>query len=230
MTSNEKLVVELKEFCKNYQFESNRRILLRNAVKVGESKIDKSDVLCTYIDRNTNEYWNYDHFSMNVIHSPKECDLYGTNYDFAFVYFIKENKYTAAFLNRNSQKNDYTLKHDTIKIYPDALQLILNEVKNSGNKWLDHQKKIQNRHLHYVRFYINAKTSEDRKKISWEDRLEDTKIRAELEHLMWRRPKNSDQRRFDEMTKMGQIEYDAQEEKQCEIVAKLLKDLKEGNL
>ena len=131
---------KLREMCNQAEFESTRSIYLKNPIKIGEN--ENGALLCTYIDNNVNPFYGVDSFTFNVIKDEKECELYGIDYDFEFILFNDKFKGTPRFIN-GMKDDSKTPRDSTIKIYPNAMFLVLTELLETGLDWIEYQKNLK---------------------------------------------------------------------------------------
>lgn len=203
----EKIILRLKEICSNSEVQLSKVVYLKNAIKVGENK--NGDITATYIDYHLNEFYGDDFITLNVILNERDCELYGKDYDFLSVSFKNENNFKPSF----NQNNDIT-------IYPNTLQLILNELE-SDKEWLDEVKTLKIKSNSYVRSVIN------RNKLTWEERMDRSYIISKMNFLMWRRPSDSDPdlRDLREMKKLGEVEYNKLSKRRNDILINIFNDV-----
>ena len=219
----------LRELFDIAEFESTRAIYLKNPVKVGENQ--NGDLLCTYI---TNNEYERNRFTVNVILNEKECDLYGKDYDFEHILFRDEHNGQPRFIN--GHHDDSTVAEDeTITVNPTALTDILNELEETGNEWIKEQRELRVKERFYHRnaiYYADTRTggqfAKHYKEETWEMRMERLQIRAEIGRLMWRRPteKNPALNTLKEMKELGEEEYSKLQEERAEAMREAMKRFK----
>lgn len=212
----------IKRLCLKYQQNTSggMSIYLKNAIVVGKSN-DGTDVCCTYVDRNRNDVYGYDHITLNVIHAPHKDNLYGTDYKFEFVFYHERNGGQPSFLSHGKSDFDETMQHSTIQMFPNALQLVLEELKHD-KEWLITQLNYRTKSHQYRYKLSQAYDKNIRPALPWNEMLEYTFLQSEIERLMWRRPINHDKNRHDEMVQMGEEAYYAREKRTSELVKGIL--------
>jgi len=215
----------LTEICTKYHFESTHLVYLKKAVKVGEN--ENGDILCTYIDRSLNSFYDVDHIVINVILDKVECGLYGNDYKFEFIQFKKENNYQATFIENMS---DNLPSKGTIKLLPNVLDLILAEINESGEQWLGYQKQLQIRNRFYNRHAISRSDKnlkDNRVELTWSEKMDRSSVRAELDFLAWRRPseKNHDHQNLIEMKLLGEAAYEVENERRNKIMMDIMNEI-----
>lgn len=223
--SNTEICNKLRELCTKAKFESTHSISLKNAVVIGTNP--NGNVIATYIDNSLNSFYDVDDIVVNVILNERDCDLYGKDYDSEFAIFRSEENHTPVYC----KGMDYAPESKNgIELFPNALELILNELESSGDEWIAYQTNLRIRSRHYHRWAINAwdgnKRKEDYPELSWEERLEWVAVKAEENWLHWRRPKKHDMeaKTLIEMNELGEEAYNIKVEKQNAMMRELMKD------
>lgn len=212
--TNKDISKKLTQLCINAQFESTYSIYLKNAVKIGHN--DKGDVLVTYIDRSYNTFYDVDHILLNVILNERDCDLYGKDYDFEFISFKSENNYNPTYIK--DWEDNLTESKNGIVLLPNALELVLNELNESGDAWIQEQKNIRERSRWFSRnahFKYTEQFKEHYKELSWEEQKENSYLCYTTEYLQWRRPleHNNSYKELQKMNEMGETAYKEEQER-----------------
>lgn len=189
-------------------------IYLKNSVVVGKNE-EGQDVHCVYISLGYNPRTESSCLTAEVIFDFKEDDLYGTDCDFTPVIYYDEDKGIPRFLPEKWD-DDYPTFHEKIKIDQNAIELILSEIESSGKEWLDYQKELQNKSVHYVRTAL--KNFESGTRLTWDEEVDFLGVKGEIEHLMYRRPINYDLKRRDEMLAAGEEKFRANEAAQLQAM------------
>lgn len=222
------IINKIKEICKKGSVENSRITYLKNAIKVGEN--DNGDILCTYVDHNLNDFYDVDNISLNIIYDEKDCDLYGKDYDFTTVIYKEENEFQPRFIEGMS---DNCTSKGSIRMNPNSLQMILNELERSGDKWIQEQKEIRTRSLFYLRNAVQKGTPSlnekcNPKDLTWDEKLDRSYVRGTIEFLSWRRPveKNCDFKTRNEMIELGEVEYNKVVKKRNDFMKEIMAEMK----
>jgi hypothetical protein len=208
----------LKELQKIALFEyDSDAIYLKEPVQVGTNV--NGPVLCTYIDHiSTTEKG----LMMNVIYNEQPSTIYDKDYEFAFVIFEDHQNFHPTFTERSEAEN--------LHIYPNALQLVLAALQDSGKEWILYQRELRMKARHYHRWAVNPKRKKE-DKLSWEERLEWQRLSVEVDHLSWNRYGKNDQATLNEMLTLGEEAYDVELSKinkmASEVLDELMKELEE---
>lgn len=221
----ERYINGLIGICNKGQYEDSYTVYLKNAVKVGENK--NGDILCTYIYRHYNPFYNEDNIVINVILNEKKDELYGKDYDFELISFKKEFDFKPTFIKG---MKDNLLSKGSIKIFDNALELILDELYSTGDEWIDYQREINIRSRFYCRnaqFAHNERFKSHYKELTWEQRKDWQFVQSEQGWLMWRRPINFPKNTLKEMNELGEDSYNKKMNEQNKIMIDILNEILE---
>lgn len=227
MENNKEILEKLKALSIQANFEQTFSIYLKNAVTIGENQ--NGAVICTYIDRSLNEFYDIDHMTINVIFDEHECDLYGKDYEFSFIIFKPENNYKPTYIVGMS--DDATVSKDGIELFPNALELILAELEASGSEWIEKQMqmRIRSRYFHRNAVWKHTEQFEHlHTPLTWEERKESVALDGEIDWLMWRRPREftSGLKTLQRMEDLGEEAYNANEKKMCDLMREIMSEKK----
>ena len=216
-------IKKLKEAAIEFQFESTESLFLKEPVKVGTTP--QGDVICVSVHRNFNPCWNNNDLYLDVLFNFKKDKLYGTSSDFTPVCYFDKDKGKPSYLPEKLYQ-DYIYKHPEITMLPNAMELVLKQIEKDGKEWGEYQRNLRIRSRHFLRWAVNPdRKSED--KLSWEDRLEWSKVKGEIDHLMYRREISYDTKRYNEMLARGQEVCDKEDIETKKIADSVLDEILE---
>lgn len=226
--TNKDISIKLTDLCIKANFEQTYSIYLKNAVKVGSN--DNGDVLVTYITRSLNPFYDVDHIYLNVILNERDCDLYGKDYDFEFISFKPENDYKPTYIHE--YQDNLPESEKGVILLPNALELVLNELNESGDDWLKEQTNIRERSRWFSRnahYKFTEQFKEHYKELTWEERKENSYLCYMTEYLQWRRPieNNSSYKELAKMNEMGETAYNVEQERISKMMDEMFKSWKE---
>lgn len=226
--TNKDISNKLTELCINANFEQTYSIYLKNEVIIGHNQ--NGPVKCTYIDRSFNPFYDIDFILLNVILNERDCDLYGKDYDFEFISFKSENDYNPTYIH--NYEDNLTESKNGITLLPNALELVLNELNESGDTWIQEQKNLRVRSRWFSRnahYKFTEQFKEHYKELSWEERKENSYLTYTIEYLQWRRPleHSSSYKELQKMNEMGETAYNEERERMSKLMNEMFKEWKE---
>ncbi len=201
----------LMDICKKCDYEGTMHFFVKDLIEIGTCGNYK--LYLNYLDRNQYDerlaYW--------VVYNEKSDDLYGTSWNSGVIW--EENG-----------ELSYTENHD-FELYPNFIEIIANEIKKYTDldKWCEKIKNmgIKSRYYHRRAIQDSYKEQEGKptKKLTWEEQLDWTKNRIEVDKLLNRYEKPYDEKTLAEMEELGEKEYNKVNDKRNKEMKEILKDL-----
>jgi hypothetical protein len=205
MTHNE-TYNKILSFLQKSQFEETQRIYMKEPLVVGSNP--NGDVLCTYISSTKSEPGFY----LNVLFDKHDDDLYGTDFEFAFIGFYNSKRFSYKPVSEENKKNKIVLNKTVLKE-------ILNSLETWGDEWNSYQRELSIKSRHYHRLAVSNTPIE----FTWEDKLNKLRVGAETNELSWTKMrKNFDTKQLNEMIKLGEEKWNEKMKRQSELMKPIL--------
>ena len=198
----------LIEICKKCGYEQTYHFFVKDLIEIGTS--DNHKLYLNYLDYNEYD----DRLSYWVVYNEKPDRLYGTSWDSGVIWEEDD-------VLKNTEKHTFIL-------YPDFIDRIYEEIKSYSDldDWCKHIKDIGIKSRHYSRWAIqnSYKDKKDRKKLSWEETLDWTKNRIEVDKLLNRYKKPYDEKQLEEMLELGEEKWNEKMDKQNKMMMDIMKE------
>lgn len=205
----------LRKTCKKCEFEQTAHLYMKEPIIIGKYK--NYDLYINYVD--INSYDNY--LAFWVIWNKHPDELYGTSWDSSVIW---EEDGKLQYSDR--------IDEECVELFPDFIEIIVDELKSYPdlNEWCKQLKEMGIKSRKYHRWAIqNSNKREEGKptdELTWEEKLDWTRNRIEVDKLLNRYSEPYDQKTLDEMLKLGQKKFDEKQEKLNKEMKKIFKNMK----
>ncbi len=197
----------LVEVTKKCGYETTYHFFVKDLIEIGTA--DNHKLYLNYLD--FNEYDN--RLSYWVIYNEKPDHLYGTSWDSGVIW-------------EEDGVLQHTEKHNFV-LYPDFIDRIYEKIKSYSDldEWCKYIKDIGIKGRKYHRWAIqnSYKDKKDRTELTWEENLDWTKNRIEVDKLLNRYKKPYDEKQLEEMLKLGEEKWNDKMEKQNKMMMDIMK-------
>lgn len=221
------IIAKLKKVAESSDFNTIDTVYMVNPVKVGTTPT--GDAFCVYYSAGESHYKRKSHpqIVLEVLYNLHDDALYGTNYDFAPVIYFDVNKGVPLFLSEKRSR-DYSDSHSEITMLPNALELVLAEVESFPSDWIEYTRQLKEKSHNYLGRAVSAFDERKKNFMTWDERVEWTKVKGEIERLMWRRPKNYELELYEKMMAAGQEKFEREEREGNERVKLAMAEYKKN--
>lgn len=194
----------LMDICEKTKYETTMLFYAKDLIEIGKSGSHK--LYLNYLDRN-----EYDErLSFWVVYNEKDDELYGTSWDSGVIW-------------EEDDKLKFTEKHD-FDLYPNFIEIISNEIRkyNDLDEWINYIKYVGITRRKYHRWAIQ----DNRKGLTWEERLEWVRNNIESDKLLNRHSKPYDEKSLEEMLRLGEEKWKELDDKRNKYMMKILQNWK----
>jgi len=180
---------------------------MKEPIQIGTCKSGK--LFINYLDVNDYD----DHLAFWVVFDEQPDELTGTKWEFSVIW---EEDGQLMFSERKESEE--------FKLFPNFVKIIADELRSYPDldKWCEYNKNLGIRSRWFHRWAVQD--NPNKKKLTWEERLEWAKIRVEQDKLLNRHSKPYEQKTLDEMEKLGEEEYNRVSDERNKIMMDILNE------
>lgn len=203
----------LRNTCKKCKFEQTAHFYMKEPIIIGKYK--NYDLYINYVDINC---YGDDHLAFWIIWNERPDKLYGTSWESSVIWE-----------ERSKLQYSGTVDKESVQLFPNFIEIIVDELKSYSDldEWCKKLKEMGIKSRMYHRWAIQNSDSRmkgetPKKELTWEERLDWTRSRIEVDKLLNRYKRPYDQNTLDEMESLGEEKFNEKQEEMNKMMKEIM--------